>query len=211
MTALNEGLSQPQSRKALHPVMERLGKIKKEYQGVAHHYDTDVVLSPKTDRLEKITWMPNEAYRQASQASGCYTIATTQTQWSLDDMVNHYNQLGEIERIFRSLKSELGRRPIFHRKVSRIKAHLFITVVSFYVVPLVRTKMKALNIHYRWERLREELSLQRRTTTKLPQRKDQYLLVSKDQNLTEIQKTIYQAMDLPRHHHLTRKVVKTDP
>ena len=94
MTALNEGLSQPQSRKALHPVMERLGKIKKEYQGVAHHYDTDVVLSPKTDRLEKITWMPNEAYRQASQASGCYTIATTQTQWSLDDMVNHYNQLG---------------------------------------------------------------------------------------------------------------------
>lgn len=132
----------------LHIVMERLGKTKKEYQGGAHHDDTDAVTSKKTDLIEKITLVPNEAYVHASNASGCYTMAMTQTQWSLDATVNHYHQLGEIERLFRSLKSEQELRPIFHRKVSRIKAHLFLSVVSFDVVSLIRTKMKDLNIYY---------------------------------------------------------------
>ncbi len=156
--ALNAGLSKPQSQKELPPAMERLGKIKKEYPDVAHHYDTDVIPSKKADRVEKITWVTNEAYGEARKASECYTIVITQTQWSLEDIVLHHDQLERLNESFDHRNPNWAVGPIYHRKVSRIKAHLFISVVWFYVVPLIRTKMKDLNIDYSWERLREELS-----------------------------------------------------
>jgi transposase len=45
-----------------------------------------------------------------------------------------YVTLTEIEAVFRSLKSELGLRPIYHHKEKRIDAHLFLTLVAYTLV-----------------------------------------------------------------------------
>lgn len=42
--------------------------------------------------------------------------------------------LSDLESIFRSLKSELGLRPIFHLKEERSDGHLFITVLAYLCV-----------------------------------------------------------------------------
>ena len=41
-------------------------------------------------------------------------------------------------RVFRSLKSELGLRPIHHRKPRRAEGHLFITVIAYQLVQVKR-------------------------------------------------------------------------
>jgi len=43
-------------------------------------------------------------------------------------MFKTYTTLTDLEAVFRSLKSELGLRPIFHQKQSRVEAHLFLEV-----------------------------------------------------------------------------------
>ena len=47
-----------------------------------------------------------------------------------------------IESVLRSLKSELGLRPVYHSKESRVDGHLFITVLAYQCVQLLRTHLK---------------------------------------------------------------------
>src|SRR5215216_3863427 len=42
-----------------------------------------------------------------------------------------YVQLTQIEAVFRSLKSELGIRPIFHRLEHRVDAHILIAFLAY--------------------------------------------------------------------------------
>lgn len=52
--------------------------------------------------------------------------------------------------MFRSFKSELGLRPIFHAKEVRTEGHLFITVLAYQCVQLIRTELKQHGIDARW-------------------------------------------------------------
>jgi len=43
-----------------------------------------------------------------------------------------YTMLTEIEATFRSLKTDLGLRPVYHQKEDRVTGHLFITTVNLF-------------------------------------------------------------------------------
>ncbi len=50
------------------------------------------------------------------------------------DCVRHYKSLSNVERAFRSLKSiDLQVRPIHHRLENRVRAHLFLCMLAYYV------------------------------------------------------------------------------
>ena len=55
---------------------------------------------------------------------GVYCLRSNQTDWSPETMWRTYIMLTDLEAVFRSLKSELGLRPIFHQKEHRSKGHL---------------------------------------------------------------------------------------
>ena len=67
--------------------------------------------------------------------------------------------LTDLESVFRSLKSELGLRPIYHQKGRRVVGHLFITVLAYSYVHMLRTTLKNNNISKSWNSLRDVLSL----------------------------------------------------
>ena len=76
-----------------------------------------------------------------------------------------YWRLTEIEATFRSLKTELGLRPIWHVKHSRIAAHLFLAVLAYHGVHLIRTRLKARDIPCRGRDPHPATALVRMTTT----------------------------------------------
>ncbi len=50
------------------------------------------------------------------------------------DAVRSYKSLSNVERAFRSMKSiDLEVRPIYHRLEYRVRAHLFLSMLSYYV------------------------------------------------------------------------------
>ena len=51
--------------------------------------------------------------------------------------------LTDLEAVFRSLKSELGLRPIYHHKTDRVSGHLFISVLAYHLVHTIRYQLKA--------------------------------------------------------------------
>ena len=51
-----------------------------------------------------------------------------------DDVVLRYKGLEDVERFFRTLNSELDVRPIRHRLADRVRAHMFLRMLSYYLV-----------------------------------------------------------------------------
>ena len=48
-----------------------------------------------------------------------------------------------MEEAFRTLKGDLGLRPIFHRKVGRIEAHLFVAFLAYCLATTLRQQLRA--------------------------------------------------------------------
>ena len=66
--------------------------------------------------------------------------------------------LTDLEAVFRSLKSELGLRPVrLRRKEERTDGHLFITVPAYQLVQIIRRQLREKGIHDSWSTLRKAL------------------------------------------------------
>ena len=75
--------------------------------------------------------------------------------------------LTDLEAVFRSLKSELGLRLVFQQKTDRVSGHIFISVLGYHLVHMIRLQLKACGTHLSWEGLRRELRGQNRSTVEL--------------------------------------------
>jgi len=83
-----------------------------------------------------------------------------------------YIMLTDLEAVFRSFKpvlsaaegSELGLRPVYHQKEIRVDGHLFITVLAYQFVQIIRKQLQEHDIQGRWSSLRDILSVQQRVT-----------------------------------------------
>jgi hypothetical protein len=66
---------------------------------------------------------------------GIYVLRTPVPDEQLDspDIVRSYKQLKEVERAFRSLKGLLDVRPIHHRLEDRVRAHIFLCTLAYYL------------------------------------------------------------------------------
>ena len=110
-----------------------------------------------------VTFTRKKGYAEAD--AGAYVLRTSHEDWSVERVVRTYWRLTEIESTFRALKTDLGLRPIWHVKPRRIAAHLFIAVLAFHGVHLLRTRLKAKGIPLSWGSLRRRLRRWGRITT----------------------------------------------
>ena len=104
--------------------------------------------------------------------------------------------LTDLEAVFRSLKSELGLRPVYHAKEERGDSHLFITVLAYQCVQLVRHQLRAKGIDLSWRSLRDLLCMQQRVTARFKQKDGRTLHVRKATQPEPKLKSIYDALGI---------------
>ena len=69
--------------------------------------------------------------RQMYRREGRYLLRSNLTETDPAALWQHYITLTQIEEAFKSLKGDLGVRPIFHQKDERIEAHIFIAFQAY--------------------------------------------------------------------------------
>jgi transposase len=77
-----------------------------------------------------------EAIAAEAALDGLYVIRTSEPEERLSaaDAVRSYKKLSAVERLFRTLKGlDLKVRPIFHRDADRVRAHIFICLLAYYI------------------------------------------------------------------------------
>jgi transposase len=132
-------------------VHQRIGRARERYPSVQQYYNIEVTLSPDQQTATALTWSKNEQqYAQKEASLGIYFLRTSLL---LEDEVmiwNIYNTIREIENAFRTLKTDLDLRPVYHKTDTAAMAHLYLGLLAYWVVNTVRCKLKAHGINSHW-------------------------------------------------------------
>ena len=67
-----------------------------------------------------------ERLREARRREGGYLLRTNWTEQRPTQLWTFYTQLSPVEEAFKNLKGDLAIRPIFHQKLARIEAPIFV-------------------------------------------------------------------------------------
>ena len=85
----------------------------------------------------RLQWHFEEAHiEQEKLFDGCYVISATvpKEQLNQNEVVKTYKNLSVVEQAFRNLKTvSLEIRPVYHKKDDRIRSHVFLCVLAYYV------------------------------------------------------------------------------
>lgn len=82
--------------------------------------------------------------RQVRRREGRYLLRTNLTETDPVKLWNYYLQLVQVEEAFRTLKSDLAIRPIFHQDEQRIEAHVFIAFLAYCLYVTLGQRLKSL-------------------------------------------------------------------
>ena len=107
----------------------RVGKVVNQYK-VAKHFDLHI--GDETFSFQRKA----DSIAQEAALDGIYIIRTSVSATRMDaaDCVRHYKSLANVERAFRTMKTiDLKIRPIHHRLADRVRAHIFLCMLAYYV------------------------------------------------------------------------------
>ena len=155
-------LSKPRARRKPEQVHERLGRLKAKHRRVARYYTLSVTVD--RDRVEAVIWTRDPAKGSKADLPGVYCLRTNLTDWNAERLWRTYATLTDLEAVFRCLKSELGLRPIHHRVPRRTEGHLFIAIVAYQLVQIVRRRLRDNGLADSWTALRNRLATRCRVT-----------------------------------------------
>ena len=176
---LKAGLSKPRGAKDVDTIMERLGRAKQRFSRGAQHYEVTIIKDETQLIALDITWSKRIKSGSAAAHPGVYCLRTSLVDRDDAALWRTYVMLTDLESVFRSLKTDLGLRPVFHQVQRRVEGHLFISVLAYHFVHMLRTQLKAKGIDDSWATLRETLSVQRRVTVTLTRRDGRIVHVRK--------------------------------
>ena len=196
LTKLSDGLSKPRTHKRTDQVWQRIGRLKETSRSVAQHYDIELDTDETGQRATAVRFTRRPLPGSMLTHPGVYCLRTNQTDWDESTLWRTYFTLTDIEAVFRSLKSELGLRPIYHHKPIRAEGHLFISVIAYQLVQVLRRRLRQTGQCARWTTLRRTLEGQQRITATFRQADGRTLHVRKATRAEPSQQAIYEALGI---------------
>src|SRR3990170_4787395 len=107
----------------------KVGRIVNQYK-VAKHFELDIGEHALSFQRK------HDSIAAEAALDGIYIIRTSVPAAQMDapDCVRNYKSLANVERAFRSLKTiDLKVRPIHHRLADRVRSHIFLCMLAYYV------------------------------------------------------------------------------
>jgi transposase len=193
---LHDGLSKPRCEKKITKLWERVGRLKEKSHGMGQHYHIEIQPDESGEKAVAITWEQRPVANTLFTNPGVYCLRSNVLDWDEEKFWRTYIMLTDLEAVFRSLKSELGLRPVFHRTEDRVDGHLFITVLAYQFVQIIRKRLVEKGIHARWQTLRAIFNVQQRVTTSFRRADGLSLHIRNTTRAEPEQLEIYQALNL---------------
>lgn len=205
LVKLNNGLQKKRCLKKYDKVMVKIGRLRQKYSKVSSRYTISVKKDEQTGNATGITWKQQPKPETTDTHPGVYCLRTSQTDWDESTLWNTYTMLTDLEAVFRSLKSELGLRPVHHQITTRVSGHLFITVLAYHLVHTIRFRLKQAGRHSSWSSIRTTLSTQCRMTVSMLCKDGSTVHVRKSNRPETNQQEIFSALSLKNHPGCTVK------
>lgn len=189
LSQIKESLSKKGGVKQQQKVWERIGRLKTKYPSIHKYYDINTEANNK-GIITNITWKQ----KPLDKKEGYYLLRTTlnekdeQVQWTI------YNIIREIEATFRTLKTDLDLRPIYHKTDEASMAHLHLGLLAYWVVNTIRYQLKQKGIKNEWRDIVRIMNTQKIVTTTMINDYDQHIIIRQCSDPTDAVTKIYTAL-----------------
>ena len=161
-----DSLTKKNGTKNYEKVIERVGRARQKYPSISKYYVIDYIpddsKSPKN--MADIQWriaVPENVDKDC----GIYFLRTNVATFDEKTTWDYYNLTREIECTNRQLKTDLNLRPIYHKKDDRSDAHLFLGLLSYWIVNTIRYRLKQSGVTHYWTEIVRIMSTQKAVTT----------------------------------------------
>jgi transposase len=108
-------------------------------------------------KIERGSAMIDQAKVQEDERYDGKFVLRTNSSLSASEVAIHYKQLLLVEQFFRSAKSLLDRRPIFHKFDATIAGHVFVSFLALVLVYELKDRLKARGFDLEWSDILRDL------------------------------------------------------
>lgn len=196
LTCIRNSLEKRNCTKKYDKVIERIGRIKERNSSIAQYYLVSITKDEASNNATGITWEFIDHDKMNFNYSGSYFLKTSRKDLDENELWDLYTTLSVVEAAFRSLKSDLAFRPVFHRKEYRADSHLFIAVLAYHLLNTIRVKLIDKNIRINWDKLRKVMSTHSVVTTTMRTVKNKKIVIRQASEAEYLQRNIYSALRL---------------
>ena len=124
-------------------LLERLGALKQ--QSGKSIKCVDLTIPPQGSKVtpENFSYSLNRnIYKKMILRDGMYLLRTNLTETKPDVIWERYVLLTQVEAAFKSLKSDLAVRPVYHQLEHRVEAHIFVAFLAYCLMTTLRQKLR---------------------------------------------------------------------
>jgi Transposase DDE domain len=196
---IKESLDKKSGVKKQEKVWERIGRLKAKYQSIHKYYDIDTQANNK-GTVTNIVWKQ----KPIEKKEGYYLLRTTLDQKDEHVQWTIYNTIREIEATFRTLKTDLDLRPVYHKTDEASMAHLHLGLLAYWVVNTIRHQLKQKSITNEWRDIVRIMNTQKIVTTTMENEYNQQIIIRQCSEPTEQVNKIYTALKY-KHQPFSRK------
>jgi len=173
-------------------VLQSMGRLKERYSRVARYYRMEYDAEAKAFRYS----LDEDKRTRAEKLDGSYLLKTDRGDLSAEEAWRVYVLLTRAEAAFRTLKSPLGERPIFHHKEGRVEAHIFLCVLAYHLLISIEKTFLDQGVHTSWATVRQTLKTHQINTIVLPTDSGLLLRIRKDSTPETAHREIYEKLGL---------------
>lgn len=137
-------------------VYERIGRIKGKRPGFDSLFEVDF-----DEKTQKFTYSQKNS---EDPLAGCYVIEYDGIDGNEEIIWRTYTTLTKVEGAFRSMKTDLGTRPVYHQGAQRTEAHLFLSILAYHMLVNVEYRLREAGAPAHWHTIREQLRTHSRCT-----------------------------------------------
>lgn len=173
-------------------VLQSMGRLKERYSRVARYYRMEYDAEAKVFRYS----LEEDKRTRAEKLDGSYLLKTDRGDLSAEEAWRVYVLLTRAEAAFRTLKSPLGERPIFHHKEGRVEAHIFLCVLAYHLLISIEKTFLDQGVHTSWATVRQTLKTHQINTIVLPTDSGLVLRIRKGSTPETAHREIYEKLGL---------------
>jgi transposase len=172
---------------------EAMGRLKGRYPRVARYHTIRYDVAGG-----KLSHEPNaEKKAMAERLDGGYLLRTDRTDLTASGAWLMYMTLTRAESAFRSIKTPLAERPIFHHLEHRVETHIFLCILAYHLLVAIETTLLNQGVHTSWATVRETVATHNVATMVLPTDGGKVLRIRKGTTPEPDQLELYRLLNIP--------------
>lgn len=172
---------------------EAIGRLKERYPRVARYHW--VTFDPQQRKLLHQPEVEKKA--KAELLDGGYLLRTEREDLMGPEAWLLYMTLTRAESAFRSMKSPLAERPIFHHLEHRVETHIFLCLLAYHLLVAIETTLLGQGLHTSWATVRETLATHQVVTVVLPTDQNNTLKIRKGSHPEPQHLELYRLLSIP--------------